>query len=224
MTIYAETSVVLRWLFNEDASEQILADLQKAKKVVCSRLTLLETRRVIRRAAAESRISEAEAVDLFTVFGQAAARWAVVGLSSEVARRAEGIFPVEPVRTLDAIHLASALFRRESLPDLLLLSTDERVRRIAVPELSGAWYIPATPSVLKTTARLFSSTAQTRTIGYCRRCATSRKRPGKSDMIPSTPRSSSRSISWGSLIVHTCISRPSVWAAATVSAVTKGRS
>lgn len=51
----------------------------------------------------------------------------------EVARRAEGVFPVEPVRTLDAIHLASALFLRESFPELLILSTDERVRRNALP-------------------------------------------------------------------------------------------
>ncbi len=37
-------------------------------------------------------------------------------------------FPDEPVRTLDAIHLASMAFLRESLPDLVVLSTDERVR------------------------------------------------------------------------------------------------
>lgn len=132
MIVYAETSAVLRWLFNEDTGKQILVDLQKAEKVVCSRLTLIETRRVIRRAEAESRISEVEAADLFTVFGQAAARWAVLELASEVAQRAEGGFPVEPVRTLDAIHLASALFLRESLPGLLILSTDERVRRNAL--------------------------------------------------------------------------------------------
>ncbi|MBI3795873.1 MAG: hypothetical protein HY268_02755 [Deltaproteobacteria bacterium] len=41
--------------------------------------------------------------------------------------------PLEPVRTLDAIHLASALFLRESFPDLLILSTDERVRHNALP-------------------------------------------------------------------------------------------
>ncbi len=28
MIVYAETSAVLRWLFNEDAGEQILEDLQ----------------------------------------------------------------------------------------------------------------------------------------------------------------------------------------------------
>jgi hypothetical protein len=32
------------------------------------------------------------------------------------------------VRTLDAIHLASALFLREAFPDLVILTADERVR------------------------------------------------------------------------------------------------
>lgn len=74
MIVYAETSAVLRWLFNEEVSEQILGDLQKEEKVVCSRLTLLETRRVIRRAATESRITEQEAIDLVTIFGRVAAQ------------------------------------------------------------------------------------------------------------------------------------------------------
>ncbi|MBI3795874.1 MAG: PIN domain-containing protein [Deltaproteobacteria bacterium] len=93
MIVYAETSAVLRRLFNEDAGEQILEVPQTSEKVLCSRLTLIETRQVIHRAETESRISEAEAAELFTVFGQAVARWAVLEISSEVARRAEGVFP-----------------------------------------------------------------------------------------------------------------------------------
>ncbi len=49
-------------------------------------------------------------------------------LSEEIARRAEEGFPSESVRTLDAIHLASALFLRQSFPDLVVLTADERVR------------------------------------------------------------------------------------------------
>jgi uncharacterized protein with PIN domain len=95
MIVYADTSAVLRWLFNEDVGEQILQDLQNSEKVLCSRLTLLETRRVIHRAESGSRISEGEAADLFTVFGQAVTRWAILEVSAEVARRAEGVFPNE---------------------------------------------------------------------------------------------------------------------------------
>ena len=39
MIAYAESSAVLRWLFNEPAGEEILDHLRGARKVVCSRLT-----------------------------------------------------------------------------------------------------------------------------------------------------------------------------------------
>ena len=41
--------------------------------------------------------------------------------------RAGQAFPVEPVRTLDALHLASALEFLVLFPDLKVLSLDDRV-------------------------------------------------------------------------------------------------
>jgi hypothetical protein len=128
MILYAESSAVLRWLFNDDLADQVFDDLTNATKVVCSRLTLVECRRAARRALSESRIVEAQLSEVLSVFAQSAARWAVLDLTSDVAERAGGRFPVEPVRTLDAIHLASMAVLRESLPDLVVLSTDARVR------------------------------------------------------------------------------------------------
>lgn len=128
MTLYAETSAVLRWLFAEEGGEAVRGTLESASKVATSRLTLIETRRVVYRAEREGRVTSAQAADLRAIFAQAASTWAVLEISDEVARRAEAGFPVEPVRTLDAIHLASALFLREVLPDLAIVTTDERVR------------------------------------------------------------------------------------------------
>ena len=132
MTVYAETSAVLRWLFAESGGEDVRATLAAAIKVVSSRLTAIETRRVVRRAEREGRISAAESADLGAVFAQALSTWAVLELTDEVARRAEEGFPSEPVRTLDAIHLASALVLRQSFPDLVIVTADERVRANAV--------------------------------------------------------------------------------------------
>jgi len=128
VTLYAETSAVLRWLFAEEGGEGIRAALAAAEKVASSRLALIETRRVVRRAEREGRITAAQSIDLLAVFAQAASTWAILEISEEIARRAEDGFPNEPVRTLDAIHLASALFLRQSFPDLVILSADERVR------------------------------------------------------------------------------------------------
>jgi predicted nucleic acid-binding protein len=127
VTLYAETSAVLRWLFADEGGEAVRARLAGAAKVTSSRLTLIETRRVVQRAQHEGRITAAQSADLLAVFAQAASTWAVLEVSEEVARRAEERFPNEPVRTLDAIHLASALFLRQSFPDLEIVSADERV-------------------------------------------------------------------------------------------------
>jgi hypothetical protein len=92
-----------------------------ADKVTSSRAVLIETRRVLRRAERDGRVTAAEA-DLLAIFAQAASCWAILEFSEEVARRADDGFPSEPVRRLDAIHLASALFLRQSFPDLVILT------------------------------------------------------------------------------------------------------
>lgn len=73
-------------------------------------------------------LAETDAAEVRATLTQAAARWALLEISSEVAARAEQAFPVEPVRTLDALHLASALLLRHSIPDLIVVSTDDRIR------------------------------------------------------------------------------------------------
>jgi predicted nucleic acid-binding protein len=128
VTAYAETSAVLRWLFAEEGGEALRATLAAADKVTSSRLTLIETRRVVRRAEREARITGAQSIDLLAVLAQAVSTWAILEVSEEIARRAEDGFPNEPLRTLDAIHLASALFLRQSFPDLVIVSADDRVR------------------------------------------------------------------------------------------------
>jgi len=128
LTVYAETSAVLRWLFNEPQGDEILDTLRAAPKVACSRLTLIESHRAIRRAVVLEELIETDAAEVRATLAQAAARWAVLEISSDVASRAEQAFPVEPVRTLDAVHLASALLLRHVIPDLVVASTDSRVR------------------------------------------------------------------------------------------------
>jgi len=46
--------------------------------------------------------------------------------------RAREPFPAEPIRTLDAIHLASVLVGRSAVAGLELLSLEERILRAAV--------------------------------------------------------------------------------------------
>jgi uncharacterized protein len=131
MILYAESSAVLRWLFNEAAGDEVYGHVMDATKVVCSRLTLLECRRAARRALAESRVRQGDADEAMSVLDDVVARWGLLELSREVLHRAEAGFPAEPVRSLDALHLASALVLRQALPSLTMLSTDDRIRRNA---------------------------------------------------------------------------------------------
>lgn len=95
-------------------------------------LMLIELDRLIIRAVGEGRLTADRADAQRAYLNQAASRWTVLELSDEMVQRARQPFPVEPVRTLDAIHLASALVARRAAPDLVMLSLDERIRRNAV--------------------------------------------------------------------------------------------
>lgn len=129
MTLYAESSAVLAWLLTERPGEAVRDALERAETVFASDLTLIECDRVLIRAAHLGEIPETAAADRRARLGVAAAHWALVRVSDEVVARARLPFPEEPLRTLDALHLASALVARQAAPDLELLALDERVRR-----------------------------------------------------------------------------------------------
>lgn len=94
----------------------------------------------------------------------ASAHWRLMPISREIVDRARQPFPGEPIRSLDAIHLASALLAADSLPDFALLSLDRRVRaagsHLGLRVLSGSVSYPSARDVR-------TRRTQTRTI--CRR-------------------------------------------------------
>ncbi len=74
-------------------------------------------------------IDESTAADRRAHLNAAAAHWHLCRLSLDIVDRARRPFPSEPVGTLDAIHLASALAVRPTVPSMELLSLDDRIRR-----------------------------------------------------------------------------------------------
>jgi hypothetical protein len=88
---------------------------------------------VKRHLAADARsalgeLSEADSSDRRAHLVVAASQWQVLHVAGEVVERARKLFPGEPIRTLDAIHLAAALTARAYLAGLGILSLDDRVR------------------------------------------------------------------------------------------------
>jgi len=129
VNIYAESSAVLAWLLGEEAGRAVREVLRGAKLVTTSDITLLECDRVLIRALTLREIDEAAAVDRRAHLNAAVAHWHLWRVSWEIIDRARYRFPAEPIRTLDAIHLASALAVRSAVQGVELLSLDDRIRR-----------------------------------------------------------------------------------------------
>lgn len=94
-------------------------------------LTVIECDRALVRAASTGIASEAAMAERRGALARAATHWIVFELDSEVVERARRPFPAEPIRTLDAIHLATATLVHSLVPDVSVLSLDDRVRRSA---------------------------------------------------------------------------------------------
>lgn len=131
MIVYAESSAVLAWLLGDERGGEAADVLAGADAVVASDLTLVECERVLIRAWSTGLMTEAEGADHRVVLARAASHWTRLRLDGEVVERALRPFPVEPIRTLDALHLGSALLARSASPGLRVLSLDHRVRENA---------------------------------------------------------------------------------------------
>ena len=140
MRVYVESSAVLAWLLGEVTGTSVRAVLESASLVIASDLTLVECDRVLIRATTLGEVMEATAAARRSALNAAATRWNIAHLGREIVERARRSFPVEPMRTLDALHLATALVSRTAVADLELLSLDARIRSAA-----GALGIPLQP-------------------------------------------------------------------------------
>jgi predicted nucleic acid-binding protein len=143
--IYAESSAVLAWLLGEKSGDSVRDLLRRADLVMSSDLTLIECDRVLIRAVATGEVDEAAAADRRAHLNSAARLWHLWRISTEIVERARRPFPAEPIRTLDAIHLASALAARSAVPGIDLLSLDHRIRDSG--KQLGFRIVPDTPSL-----------------------------------------------------------------------------
>jgi|SRR5262245_37451873 len=131
MKLYAESSAVLEWLLDQAHGALVADVLAQAELIVASDLTLIECDRVLIRAIVLNELHESDAAQRQSRLNTVASRWILLALDEEISERARRPFPSEPIRTLDAIHLASAVTARRAVPDLAILSLDGRIRTAA---------------------------------------------------------------------------------------------
>lgn len=131
MILYAESSAILAWLLGENGSAESRETLAGAELIFTSDLTLIECDRVIIRATTLGLLTETDAADRRAMLRQLAEHWIVFHVDEEIVERARHPFPKEPIRSLDAIHLATAIAARAAVPGVALLSLDVRIRAAA---------------------------------------------------------------------------------------------
>lgn len=129
MNLYAESSALLSWLLGEADATRVSHALGGAEGVAVSDLVILECERAFIRMLTLGMIDKAAHSDLQVRLHAALGHWSRWRISPEIIERARHPFPGEPIRTLDALHLAAALAVRSVVPGLELLSLDDRIRR-----------------------------------------------------------------------------------------------
>jgi predicted nucleic acid-binding protein len=123
---YVESSALVAALLEHDGPAR--AAIRAPGRRVTSALTLAEATRAIIRGRANGRLSAADeraAVRALQVFVR---RCDLVSVTEAVLARVGRPFPVEPIRTLDALHLATAEQLGEPPALVTIVTRDARVR------------------------------------------------------------------------------------------------
>lgn len=126
--MYVESSAVVAWLLDQPGGWPAYDVLRTAKVVITSDLTMIESDRALFRYLALGHLDADRVETLRDEFATLASAWHVQPIAPEIVDRARQRFPDDHIRTLDAIHLASALSTRARLGDIDLLTLDDRVR------------------------------------------------------------------------------------------------
>lgn len=135
--LYLETSALLRVLLDQGPNAALLARLDRAERLLTSRLTRIECERALLRLGVErssppERLAAVEQ-EMAALFDRV--EW--VEISAEIADLAGRIAPSTLLRSLDAIHLATWQIARRLVPDFELLTTDRRLAAAAGVDVAG---------------------------------------------------------------------------------------
>lgn len=132
MIAYLDSSVLLRYLFKEAST---LKEMNKIKKAVSSILLKTECFRCLDRARVRFGLSNEEIAQKHQEIVVALKSVFLIQLDSLILERAGEAFPTT-LGTLDAIHLASALFYREQFKENFIFTTHDQELGAAARALS----------------------------------------------------------------------------------------
>jgi predicted nucleic acid-binding protein len=123
---YIESSALVAALLERDSDA--LKSVRARGRKVTSALTIAETARAILRARAAARLTADQERAAVRALRRFERRCFLVAVTDPILARVRRPFPVEPVRTLDAVHLATTEFLGEPPPLVTIVTRDARVR------------------------------------------------------------------------------------------------
>lgn len=112
MVAYLDSSVLLGYLL---LGEITLKHVQELTRLVSSELLEIECRRVLLRCRMEGRFSDESLIEAMERLDDVLTSLDLLELSPGIKKRSMEAFPIH-VKTLDALHLASALQLAEEIP------------------------------------------------------------------------------------------------------------
>jgi predicted nucleic acid-binding protein len=125
---YVDSSVLLRFILDQPDP---LSDLLRFDSRVTSSLAEVECLRGVEAARSRGQLTADEAADRRRIVYAQVRRMRRLAVSPPVLRRAGESYAL-PIRSLDAIHLASALIVRDrEAPDLVFATHDQQLGRLA---------------------------------------------------------------------------------------------
>lgn len=142
MSLYLETSALVRAAIY--AQPDVVERMEAADTWVTSALTLLECERALITMPSRKRLTRAGVARAHAFLREVAWTTEISELDQGLFDRVTRQFPVEPVRTLDALHLATILRWAERGP-VEVLTCDQRVRLNAEAFGFPVFFFPAEP-------------------------------------------------------------------------------
>lgn len=127
MWAYFDTSALVKRYVDEVGRHEVLR-LMRRRDCVTSAVLPVELRSALRRRVSEGTIDAARVPETLKRIAADRAYWTLVEVGGDVLAAAETLVAAHPLRTLDAIHVASAqLFAaRATAPELIFVSADAR--------------------------------------------------------------------------------------------------
>jgi predicted nucleic acid-binding protein len=123
---YFDTSALVKNYFREAGSSRVRV-LIRSYEFLSSAITPIELQSALQRRHRQREFTQANYNSILSRLASDRSYWQLVEVVPLVLRKAEELVMTENVRTLDAIHIASAMIIQESFPTLLpFISADER--------------------------------------------------------------------------------------------------